>query len=182
MRTQGHLCRRLVSMLFSLVLITQICSCASLNAPWVFRAKSLLTENSTDNSASSTHAIENLTPHEGTTIYKRGKTPISVTIKLGNDGEYLLQLNADKKKFKQLRYVVAAGGGEVDFDANIRWYIRPKGKTENISVALYRIDRSTLGKTEIITLLKQIRRKYNVEPKQKSNPNKKRNASNCRKL
>lgn len=143
-------------------------SCASLNAPLALRPKSTCIIQPLNKISSSTWDIDSLYPIEGTILSRRHSTVISVFVELKGEGQYLLQLSTARKNYKPQCYLlVASESGQVELSANVKWYIKPKRKVESISIALYRVDKSKTGKTETLTLLKQIRREYDVRNKRK---------------
>jgi hypothetical protein len=57
---------------------------------------------------------------------------------------------------------IVQGAGETTFSGTITWFLKARGKSENVTVSLYRIEESESDKTKAHTLLKQFRRKYDV--------------------
>ena len=168
MKDKGHSHRSIILFIVFGILITINWSCASLNAPLVLRPKSTCILQPLNKSSSSTWDIDSLYPIEGTILNRRQNTLISTYVELKGEGQYLLQLSTTRKNYKPLCYLlVASETGQVELSANIKWYIKPKRDIENISIALYRVDKSKSGKTETLTLLKQIRREYYVKKKRK---------------
>lgn len=163
MLIEGHLLRKTIFIISYGSLLTMIYSCASLNAPLVFRQKAPSIAQPTNGATLSTWVLDSLAPSENTVFIRRHKTVISIYFEAHGVGNYLIQLSVNGKNYRPLPYTLVNEGGEIDFASHIRWYIKPKGKVENVSVALYRIEKSNTGKTEVCTLIKQIRREYNVK-------------------
>ena len=136
--------------------------CASTRAPNVIRQKSTILTLAPSLAPSSTWALENLRPDEGTILIDGRTIPISIDMEASGDGHYALLLSADGKQFKPYVLRMVQGTGEIGFSGNITWSLKVKGQSETVTVALYRIEETELGKTEVRTLLKQFRRKYDV--------------------
>ena len=162
MIAEGHLLRKIISIIFYGLLLTMIYSCASLNAPLVFRAKASSIIPPTNGEVVSIWALDSLAPNEGIVLVRRHKIFISIYFEAHGEGNYLVQLSANGKNFKPLPYTLLKGG-KTDLAVHIGWSIKPKRKIENISIALYRIEKSNSNKTEVCTLIKQIRREYDVK-------------------
>ncbi len=169
MKGLGHSYRRAILSIFYGITMTINWSCASLNAPLAHRPKSTCIIQPLDKSSSSSWDIDSLNPIEGTILFRRHSTQISVFVELKGEGQYLLQLSTSRKNYKPLCYLlVASESGQVELTAEVKWFIKPKRDVENISIALYRVDKSKSGKTETLTLLKQIRREYEVRRRRKT--------------
>ena len=165
---EGYIKSTIAFLVYGGSLLTMINSCASLNTPRIFNQKPLITHNFPTNEAISTKwALDSLTPIENTVLARRRKVAVSCYMEAHGDGNYLLQLSSDRKIFKPLPYILNNAGGQIDFTAYISWYIKPKGKTETISVTLYDIEKSKSGKTVVCTLIKQIRRTFDVKRQHK---------------
>ena len=162
MITEGYLPRKIVLIVFYGFLLTSIYSCTSLNAPLVFRPKASSIIQPSKDGALSVWVLDSLAPSEDIVLVRRHKAVISIYFEAHGEGNYLVQLSVNGKNFRPLPYTLL-NGGETDLAVHIRWDIKPKGKIENISVALYRVEKSISGKTEVCTLIKQIRREYNVK-------------------
>lgn len=163
MRATGHLTRRFFLIVYCGCLMTMINSCAALNAPLVNRPGALRTISSTSATTPSIWVLDSLTPGEHTVLFRRHTIPVAIYLEAHGEGHYLLQFSANKKHYKPLPYIFVNSGGELDFASRVTKCIKPKGKVVNISVALYRIEKSESGKTEVCTLLKQIQREYVVK-------------------
>jgi hypothetical protein len=110
----------------------------------------------------STWALGNLKPDEST-ILVQGKTiPFSVDMKVSGAAQYALTFSSDKKQLHPFLIRTIPGPGEIEFSGTITWFQHVSGGSENVTIALYEIKRSKSSKTEVKTLVKQIRRNYLV--------------------
>ena len=106
--------------------------------------------------------LENLKPDEGT-IFIDGRTiPVSIDLKVSGNGHYALALSATNEKFRPFLLQTDQGAGTMNFSGTITWYYDVSGTSDTVQMALYEVDESESGETEIKTLLKHFRRKYQV--------------------
>lgn len=154
--------------IFLCYLIIMNCSCASSYASQIINFKDENIEVSDFRFDSSIWRLDSLWPSEKAILFKRQITPISVYMEAHGDCYYILQLSANGKKFNPFIIRMSRGGGAIDFSGHITWYIKVKSRAENIIISLYRIEETDLCKTQVITLIKQFRRRYNVIKHKKS--------------
>ena len=157
MNTDRHVLRRMAIAACSFLIVIG-CGCASIRAPKVIR----LNSTALPRVPTSTWALENLRPDEQTVLIDGRTIPISIDMEASGDGHYALLLSADGKRFRPFVLRLLPGTGEADFSGNITWFLKVKGKSEAVTVGLYHIEETKSGKTEVRTLLKQFRRKYDV--------------------
>lgn len=158
----GHSVRKTSLAISLCYLVITACSCASSYAPQIiyYNHKNIgLRAFSFD---SLTCKLDSLKPSENKNLTKRKIVPISIFMEAHGDCYYILYLSANRKRFRPFVLRMSQGLGAIDFSGYITWYIKVKGRFENITISLYRIEETDLCKTRVMTLIKQFRRTYNV--------------------
>lgn len=153
--------RKIALALFCSLTIT-LYGCFSGRAPLVSREISSEATVLADTVAQASWTLDSLRPPEKTVLIDGQVTPVSITMTASGNGQYSLGLSVAGRHFRPFLLGIQQGPGQIDFASKITWYLKPKGKSETIDVNLYRIDTSTSGKTKVTTLLKQVRRTYDV--------------------
>lgn len=143
------------------------CFCTSDCAPFIVHRKSTNLTQATTRFTSSTWVLDSLSPEENIVLRKGSTIPISIYMGASGEGNYILKFKTDRRKYRPFVLKIVRGSGEIDFSGRISWHLIAKGKDENITIALYQIERTESGKTEVLTLLKQFRRKYDVQNNKK---------------
>lgn len=107
--------------------------------------------------------LDSLLPPENNVLVRGQVLPISIYFEAHNNANYVIKFTANKMEYRPFVLKMVHGLGQIDFASRVKWYIRVKGKSENIIVGLYRIEESESCKTIVSTLLKQFQRKYCVK-------------------
>lgn len=153
--------RRIAFVGFSFAIII-MCGCSSERTPHVSRQGSQAVSLSDVHVAGGAWTLDSLRPVGETVLIDGQTTPISIDMTASGNGHYVLQLSANGKRFRPFLVRMQQGPGQIDFSGQITWFLKAKGKSENIILGLYSIEETDAGKTEVTTLLKQFSRKYDV--------------------
>lgn len=111
---------------------------------------------------SQTWVLDSLKPDENTPFTRGRKVQVSIYLKVTGEGHYVVEFQAGKKKLRPFVLRTVEGAGELKFSGHLSWFFKAAGSAEEIIVSLYQIECSPSRKTEIKTLLKQYKRRYNV--------------------
>jgi hypothetical protein len=81
---------------------------------------------------------------------------------INDPGQYVLQFSTSREDRHPFVIQTVGGGGELDFGGTVTWFSRVFGTSENVTMALYYMDRSESGQTVTKTLLQQVGRTYQI--------------------
>jgi len=145
-------------------LVTLICGCASQHDAHVTRQSLPGIKFGATQDSSSKWALDTLAPKENTLLINGQTDSVSIHMAASGDGNYLLEMSANGKRFRPFKLKIAQGLGKADFSEIDTWFVKIRGKrkSETVTVSLYGIEESASGKIEVRTLLKQFKRRYDV--------------------
>ena len=136
--------------------------CVSGRPPSVIKHNTSMLSPGVSYTPAPTWTFENLKPDEKETLTDGTTIPFSVDLKGSGDAKYVVTFTSNRKELHPSILEVKQGLGEIEFSETITWLVHLSGKNETAIVALYRIEESESGKTQVRTLVKQIRRQYSV--------------------
>ena len=149
----------IVSILFSFI----ICGCSSERAPSFIKQEIQGLKLQASGDSTATWALDSLRPAELTVLVHGQTNAVSVAMVATCSGNYRLELWANGKRFRAFKLLlIQTALSQTKFSGKVSWFLKVRGKTETVIVRLYKIEEMPDGDTQIKTLLKEIKRNYNV--------------------
>lgn len=153
-----------LGLLVCVYVLLSLCACGrfSTPAPSITRHDISIESFEFKDLSKFTARIGNLVPSEETILIDGKTIPISVDIKIFGDSHYCLIFSTNEEEFRPFIIKTMVGVGDIEFSGTATWFLDVHGINETVQMSLYHIDQSESGKTEVKTLVSQIKRKYQI--------------------
>ena len=147
----------------ALILSVAVFGCSLKHGPLIRQEKSKNFTLSAHPDSLSIFTLDTLRPVEKTVLTDGQISSMSVHLTASGAGNYFVQLWANGKKFRPFKiYILQTPSSQAYFSGTIIWFVKVKGRNEQIIVRLYQIETSETGDTKVTTLVREIQRNFGV--------------------